>query len=170
MSNYGLNFGFRRSEPSVREGRLRVPAAGTFYQGDLVTYDPAAPGFLKHAAADAAPQAGFTGLLIQEEGWDIGHFEAPMTDSHSLGKVRNSAPAVIQTGPGNKVWIRNTAAQTRYDGRVIAARTPVVLAGVVVGDYLAWTGTAWAETAVVASAALRVVEVGTDYLEALLLA
>lgn len=168
MSDYGLNFGFRRSEPSVREGRLRVPLTGTLYQGDLVTYDKDAPGFLKLAAATSALQPGFTGLLEQEEGWDISAFGAPNVDSFSKGKALNGKPAVIHSGAGNKVWLKNTPTQTRFDGRVIAARTIITMAGVTaIGDELEWSGTAWIKKSA-GAAVLRVTFVGTDYVEAVL--
>lgn len=168
MSDYGLNFGFRRSEPNVREGRLRVPAEGDFFQGDLVTYDEANGGFLKKAPADTQPQAGFTGLLIQEEGWDVSHFAAPVRDSNDKGRVHNGKPAVIQTGPGNKVWLRNTGAQTRFDGRVIPARE-VFTGTPAIGDYLKWDGGKWV-SGTAGNGALRVTLVGDGYLEAVLLA
>lgn len=168
MSDYGLNFGFRRSEPSVREGRLRVPAAGDFFQGDLVTYDSANPGFLKKADADTKPQAGFVGLLVQEEGWDQSYFAAPVRDSNDKGKALNGKPAVIQTGPGNKVWLRNTEAQSRFDGRSIAGRA-MFTGSPTIGAYLKWDGSKWV-SGTEANGALRVTLVGDGYLEAVLLA
>lgn len=168
MSDYGKNFGFRRSEPSYREGRLRVPATGDFYQGDLVTYDPANEGFLKHAADGAAVVGGFTGLLIQEEGWTGSVFEAPVQDTHSKGKALNGKQAVFMTGAGLKIWLRNTAAETRFDGRAIAARSVLTMTSVdAIGDELQWNGTKWVIKAAGAGA-LRVTIVGTDYVEAVL--
>lgn len=168
MSDYGLNFGFRRSEPAVKEGRLSVPLTGDFRQGDLVTYDPANIGFLKHAAANSPAQGGFTGLLIQEEGWDVSAFGAPVVDTFSKGKALNGKPTTIVTGAGLKVWLKNTPAQTRWDGRAIPAVTVVDLTGVVVGDFLAWDGDSWARTVTDASGAMRVTSVGTDSIEAVL--
>lgn len=173
-SDYGLNFGFRRSDESMRsgtEGRLKVPATGTFMQGDAVTFDPANPGFLKKAAANDPVLAGYTGLLIQEEGWDFSIYEVgPIQDSFGRGRVRNSRLAAIWTGGGIKVWFKNTAGQTRADGRVVAARTVVTATGVVIGDLLAWDGTKFVETATLAQAFARVTTSnGSDYVEAVLL-
>lgn len=167
MSDYGKNFGFRRSEPSVREGRLSVPATGDFNQGDLVTYDPAAPGKLKRAAAGEAVVPGFTGLLIQEEGWDISAFGAPNVDSNNKGKALNGKPAVLMTGGGLKVWLRNTD-EVQYHGRTFPAVTRVNLTGVAVGDELQWTGTAYAKKST-GTGVLRVTTVGAGYVEAVLL-
>ncbi len=168
MSDYGKNFGFRRSEPSVREGRLSVPATGDFYQGDLVTYDPANAGQLKRAGAGAAVVAGFTGLLIQEEGWDVSAFGAPVVDSNSKGKALNSHPAVIMTGAGLKVWLKNTDAVS-YHGRSIPARAAVDLTGVnAVGQELEWDGSGY-QLKATGAAVLRVTALGADYIEAVLL-
>jgi hypothetical protein len=91
MTDYGLNFGFRRTlgDASVREGRYRVPKTGDFYQGDLVTIDHAAPGFVKKAAADAKIEPGVTGFLIQE--FELASiYEPGDVDSHFRGKTRNT--------------------------------------------------------------------------------
>ncbi len=173
-SDYGLNFGFRRSDESMRsgtEGRLKVPAVGTFYQGDVVTFDPANPGFLKKAAANDPILAGYTGLLIQEEGWDFSIYQAgPTIDSFQRGLVRNSRLAAIWTGAGLKVWLKNTAASARADGRSVLARTVVTATGVAVGDLLAWDGTKFIETATAAQAFARVtLSNGVDYVEAVLI-
>lgn len=168
MSDYGKNFGFRRSEPSVREGRLSVPAAGDFYQGDLVTYDPASPGKLKHAAAGAAVAAGYTGLLIQEEGWDVSAFGAPVVDSNSKGKALNDHPAVVMTGAGLKLWFKNTDA-VNYHGRQIPAREAVDLTGIAaIGDELEWSGTGYQKKNT-GAAVLRVTALSAGYIEAVLL-
>lgn len=173
-SDYGLNFGFRRSDESMRsgtEGRLKVPAAGTFHQGDVVTFDPANAGFIKLAAAGDPLDAGFTGLLIQEEGWDASTYEAAPGDSFTRGTVRNSRLCAIWTGAGLKIWLRNTAGQTRADGRVIAART-VLTAGAIalpIGGHLGWSGTQFTNAAAAANSVAKVTFTnGVDYLEAVL--
>lgn len=170
--DYGLNFGFRRSDETMRtgnEGRQKVPAAGVFHQGDLVEFDPANPGFIKMSAADAPIEVGFRGLLIQEEGWDASHYEAAPGDSFTRGLVRNGRLCSIWTGAGLKIWLKNTAGQTRADGRIIAARTVLTAAGLVIGDYLKWDGAKWVE-GVVATATARVTQTNaTDYAEAVLL-
>lgn len=172
-SNYGLNFGFRRSDESmaIREGRLRTPATGTFRIGSLVTFDPAAPGFLKAAAANEVGSGGSVGLLVQEEqmfgsiyGQDPSNF-----DSFNLGLAKNNTLSVIWAGAGIKVWMKNTAGQTRADGRVISAVTMFTPTGLVIGDYLTWDGTKYIE-GTEANSMLRVtaVDVAAGYVEAVL--
>jgi hypothetical protein len=172
-SDYGLSFGFRRSDESMRsgtEGRLKVPAAGTFFQGDLVTFDPANPGFLKKAAANDPILAGYTGLLIQEEGWDASIYEAGPGDSYTRGRVRNGRLAAIWTGAGIKVWMKNVGASTRADGRSITERTILTATGLAVGDLLAWDGAKYVETGSADAAVGRVTLTNaTDYAEAVLL-
>lgn len=167
MSDYGKNFGFRRSEPSVREGRLGVPATGVFRQGDLVTYDPATPGKLRKAPAGSPVVGGYTGLIVQEEGWDVSYFGAPVVDTNNKGLVLNGKPAVVMTGPGLKIWLRNTP-ETTYNGRTFPAVSRIVMTGVDPGDELEWNGTAYAVKAS-GAAVLRVTITGDNYVEAVLL-
>lgn len=172
-SDYGLNFGFRRSDESVltREGRLKVPVTGTFRLGSLVTFDPANPGYLAVAAAGEVGEGGTVGLLVQEEIWDRSIYAPTRIDSFYYGVARNNRLAVIVSGPGGKVWLKNTAAQTRADGRQIAAvqmvdfTTPPTVKG-----YLTWDGTQFtAAGATDANSMLRVTLTnGTDYVEAVL--
>lgn len=169
-SDYGLNFGFRRSDESVlnREGRLKVPTTGTFRLGSLVAFDPANPGYLKAAAANEVGEGGTVGLLVQEEIWDRSIYAPSRIDSFYYGIARNNRLAVISSGAGAKVWLKNTGAQTRADGRSIAAVTMVDLTGVVVMDYLTWDGTKFVE-GTQANSMLRVTLTnGTDYVEAVL--
>lgn len=172
-SDYGLNFGFRRSDETmaIREGRQKVPAAGTFKQGDCVVIDPANPGFLKKGAAGEDAVSGWSGLLVQEEVWDRSIYGRQTLDSFALDEVLNNRLATIWSGAGTKVWFKNTDAQTRVDGRVIPAVTKVASAATVaVGDYLGWDGTAWAEVAAGPDAFMRVtLSNGVDYVEAVLL-
>ena len=144
-SNYGRNFGFRRSDESmaIREGRLRTPASGTFRLGMLVAIDPSAAGYLKAAAANQVGLGGTVGLLVQEEqfigsiyGQGVEHY-----DSNNLGLAKNNTLSVIWAGPGTKVWFQNTAAETRADGRVLSAVTMWTTTGAVIGSYLTWDGT-----------------------------
>jgi hypothetical protein len=174
-SSYGYNFGFRRSgvPEAVREGRFRVPATGTFFQGDLVEPDPAAPGYIKHSANHAKVEPGFRGLLIQEDtGIDYGIHENQVFESMDLASVRNGSLCAIWTGAGLKIWLKNTAQVVRAGGRTRAAREVVAsAASVAVGDYLEWTGTEWAETATAANQSLHVTAAnGVDYVEAVLMA
>lgn len=170
-SDYGLNFGFRRSDESVltREGRLKVPTTGTFRLGSLVTFDPASPGYLKVAAANEVGEGGTVGLLVQEEIFDRSIYAPSRIDSFYYGIARNNRLAVIVSGPGGKVWFKNTDAQSRADGRQIAAVQMVDLTGVAVKDYLAWDGTKFHKGTGVGDSMLRVTLTnGTDYCEAVL--
>lgn len=172
-SDYGLNFGFRRSDETmlVREGRLKVPATGTFRLGSLVEFDPAAAGYLKVAPASAVGEGGTVGLLVQEEVWDRSIYAPHTIDSYYLGIARNNRLGVIAAGAGAKVWFKNTAAQTRADGRVISAVSMVdFTTPPAVGDYLTWSGTQFAKSGTgFADSMLRVTLTnGVDYLEAVL--
>jgi hypothetical protein len=143
-SDYGLNFGFRRSDESVavREGRLKTPLAGTFRLGSLVQFDATSVGYLMAAPASAWGEGASVGLLVQEEIWNRSIYETNHLDSFGLGKAYNNRPSVIVAGAGTKVWFKNTAASTRADGRVIAAVTMVdFTTPPVVMGYLTWDGT-----------------------------
>ena len=170
-SDYGLNFGFRRSDESVvvREGRLKVPVTGTFRLGSLVTFDPASPGYLMAAAANEVGEGGTCGVLVQEEIWDRSIYAPTRIDSFYYGVARNNRLAVIVSGPGGKVWLKNTTGQTRADGRVVAAVQMVdFTAAVGVKDYLTWDGTKFLK-GTSANSMLRVTLTnGTDYVEAVL--
>jgi hypothetical protein len=152
VSDYGLNFGFLRSDESSRsaaEGRFKTPAASNLRLGTMVEIDPATPGYLKTSAANAAPVTGYSGLLLQELEWDrsIYESEASLVDSYMKGVAKNNRLAVITSGAGTKVWLRNTAQVDRADGRTVAAVTMVTNpAALVVGDELAWNATVWAKT------------------------
>lgn len=176
-SNYGLNFGFRRSDESmaIREGRLRTPAAGTFRIGSLVALDPAAPGFLKAAASAQVGSGGTVGLLVQEEShinsiYNSDHYD---TFNSRFGVAKNNTLSVIWAGAGTKIWMRNTAGSTRADGRVIAAVTMVTLTGCAIGDYLMWNGTQYVKSVAgnETDSMLRItaVDVANGYVEAVLI-
>lgn len=174
-SNYGYNFGFRRSDESMRsgtEGRQRVPAAGSFRIGDLVELDAAAPGFIKKSAAGAPLIPGFRGLLIQEDAWDVGVHDNQVLLTQDLDVVRNGALCAIWTGAGIKVWLRNTDAVANPGQRARAAREIVAgAADIAVGDYLGWDGDNFVETAVAAERiAIVTLSNASDYVEATLLA
>lgn len=172
-SDYGLNFGFRRSDESVRiaEGRFRTPAAGTFRFGSLVAIDKAAPGFLRAATANEVGEGASVGLLLQEESWDRSIYGPSGVDSFGLGQAYNNRLSVITAGAGTKVWLKNTEAQSRVDGRQIAAVTMVDLTGVAPMDYLTWDGAKFIKSiAGVSDSMLRVTEVDETkgYCEAVL--
>ncbi len=172
-SDYGLNFGFRRSDESMRsgtEGRQTVPATGTFKQGDFVTLDPGNAGFLKKADANAPIRPGFTGLLIQENAWDLPINANQVLNTYDLDVVYNSQLAAIWTGGGLKIWLRNTPATNNRGQRPRAAVTKVTVTGLVIGDFLAWDGAKYVETANEAQAVAQVTLTnGADYIEAVLL-
>lgn len=170
-SDYGLNFGFRRSSEEVRvaEGRYRTPVGSALLLGTMVEIDPASPGYLKTSAANAAVVAGFSGLLLQEMEWLRSNYETGYAgmDSFSLGVAKPNQLALITSGAGTKVWFKNTTGSTRADGRVIPTRTMFTAAGLAVGDSFGWTGTTWAESAT--TPVMKVTYVGTAYIEAVLL-
>lgn len=177
-SEYGLNFGFRRSDESVRvsEGRFRTPVAGAaLLIGTAVQIDPASAGFMKTCAAAAPLVPGFAGLLVQEEIMigSIYGAETGLLDSFSYGVAKKNTLSVITTGAGTKVWFKNTLAQTRADGRDISAVTvwDITTLAPVVGDSLGWDGTKWAKTAAAAAAWMTVTAISTagGYVEGVLL-
>ncbi len=183
-SDYGLNFGFRRSDESMlsgREGRLRVPAfdptspatiaATTFKQGDLVTFDPANPGFIKKAAANTPIQPGYTGFLIQEDAWDVGIHENQVINSWDLGDVKNARLCAIWTGAGVKTWMKNTDAQQLIGGRPHAAVSRFTMGSLAIGDYLGWDGSTFYEVGSAATAVARItLSDASKYIEAVWLA
>lgn len=149
-SDYGLNFGFRRSDESmaVREGRLKTPVGSALRLGTAVEQD-AATGFLKQCAANAAPLTGVHGLLVQEEDFITllgSGYATRSNDSFDLGVAEANKLSVMYAGAGTKVWLKNSAAQTRADGRTIGAVTIVNVTGVAVGDGLGWNGTTWVKS------------------------
>ena len=178
-SDYGLNFGFRRSDESVltREGRFRTPAAGTLWQGMAVVIDPSNAGDLAVGSANEPLVTGFSGLLIQEAVHIRSVYEQPEVDSFDLGAVRNAQQAQFVFGAGAKVWFQNTPAQTREDGRSISAVTVVNVTGLTaVGDTLGWGGTNWVQSDGGTTTpdwfkitALDLGTAGSEYIEAVLL-
>lgn len=172
-SDYGLNFGFRRSDESVRvsEGRFRTPATGNaLLIGTAVMIDTANAGYLKAAPANEPLVTGFSGLLVQEEVHFRGVYDLDLVDSFSLGIARKDRLSVVTSGPGVKIWLKNGASQSRIDGRSISAVNIWVTTGVALGDYLGWNGTAWAKTTTAVEQWMRVTEVDTTagYCEAVL--
>lgn len=170
-SDYGLNFGFRRSDESMRsgtEGRLKVPADGVFKQGDLVTFDPANPGFLRKAAANAPIDPGFTGLLIQEDAWDRDLHENSIFSSQDLDIVRNDRLAAIWTGGGLKVWLRNTPEKANPGQRRREAIQKIDVTGLAIGDLVGWDGSKFIKVTAATAAVGRATLVSTDYAEVVL--
>lgn len=147
-SDYGLNFGFLRSDESLRgtEGRFKTPVGSSLLIGSVVEIDPASAGYLKQSATSAVLKAGYCGLLVQELDWDRSIYEsgADMLDSFQLGVAKANRLSVLTWGAGVKVWLKNTAGSTRADGRVISART-MWSGATAVGDTLYWDGTKFAK-------------------------
>lgn len=174
MSDYGLNFGFRRSDESMRrsEGRFRTPVGSALMLGTMVEIDPASAGYLKASAANGLLVTGFRGLLLQELDFERSYYESgPDTlDSFQKGVAKPNRLSVITSGAGVKVWFKNTAGVTRADGRVIAARTLATVTGVAVGDFMGWDGAKWVEDAVNKVMQVTDVNVAAGYFEATLLA
>lgn len=172
-SDYGLNFGFRRSDESVRvsEGRFKTPASGAaLLLGTAVQIDPATPGYLKACASAAPLVTGFSGLLVQEEIHLPSIYDPQYLDSFSLGVAKKDRLSVVTSGAGTKVWFRNGGASTRADGRSVSAVTIWTTGTTAVGDYLGWTGTAWAVTTTAAAQWMIVTNVNltAGYVEAVL--
>lgn len=146
---YGRNFGMRSFENVVRDGRFRVPATGTPLRiGEGVMLDPANPGRLKRATADAAPSAN-CGIVVFEH---IQNKSDALTLSHDApyNQVPLGVYAQMMHGPGTKVWFKNTDAKTLYDGRVREEFDFVTgdLATLAPGDGLTPDGSGkWAEDA-----------------------
>lgn len=182
-SDYGLNFGFRRSDESYRiaEGRFRTPTGedGIMLLGTCVEIDPTedktaqGEGILRQAAADAEARPGICGLLVQEEIMIRSLYEHDQVDSFQINQSKANTQSVITNGAGVKVWFQNTAQQNRADGRVVAAVDIVDVTGLSVGDQLGWDGSQWAavDGAAINNAFMEVTEVdeANGYVEATLL-
>lgn len=171
-SDYGRNFGFRRSDESnaIREGRFKTPVGSALLQGTAVEIDPASPGYLKQSAVSTTPESGFHGVLVQEDAHIGSVYSADVAshDSFSLGTARADKLSVIWSGP-SKVWYKNLTGSTRADGRVIPTVTIVTTSGVAVGDLLTWDGSKWIETGTRSLAWMKVSVVSSGYVEATLL-
>ena len=171
-SDYGLNFGFRRSDESmaIREGRNKTPVGAALRQGSGVEIDAANPGFMKQSATGVSPRSGFHGLLVQEDAHLFSIHEPMWRDTYQLGTTKPNKLSVIWSGPGTKVWFKNTNAEQRFDGQNYEAVDMVDLTGVDVGDGLAWNGTLWVAAADLATSWLTVTLVNptAEYVEAVL--
>jgi hypothetical protein len=175
-SDYGLNFGFRRSDESVRvsEGRFRTPTTGSaLLIGTAVQIDPANPGYLIACAANAPLVPGAAGILVQEE-IQVGSIygaDVSLLDSFSYGVAKPGRLSVISTGAGTKVWFKNSTAQARVDGRSISGVTICDLTGAGLGDTLGWDGTKWVKTTTATAAWMTITSISTatSYVEGVLL-
>lgn len=147
-SDYGLNFGFRRSDEhvSVREGRNKTPASGSaLLLGAAVQLDPSSLGYLKKCAANAPAVTGLCGVLVQEESHIYGLFDLQSHDSIDLGSAKLDQLSTMWSGAGVKVWLKNTAAYSRPP-RSKGAVTIVDVTSVAVGDHLGWDGSKWVKS------------------------
>lgn len=165
-SDYGLNFGFRRSGEGMwtaREGGYKTPVSGSALKlGTAVEIDPASEGYLKASATGTTPKAGYQGLLIQEDAHIFTIYERQWKDTADLGLAKKDCRSIIGAGTGLKVWFRNTPQVTSPDGTVTAAVTMGTFTGLVVGDLLTWNGTSWVETSS-ANPWMKVTKVDSDF-------
>jgi hypothetical protein len=149
-SNYGRNFGFRRSDESlaIREGRFKTKAGapGTLLLGSAVEIDSAVPGFLKQCAAAPAAVTGLRGILVQEEDHLDSVFNGSMNghDSIDLGISKPDQPATFWSGPGLKVWFKNTPAYNR--GTRSRGAVTLLSGTLALGAGLGWDGSKWVVT------------------------
>ncbi len=170
-STYGYNFGFRVSDETRRgsEGRFRTPATGApLLIGTAVEIDPANPGFVRPCAANRPLIPGISGLLIQEEQWDLSIFESNYVDSYDLGIAKLGRLSVITYGEGVKVWYKNTPANTARPNRPLPAVTMADLTGVALGDQLGWDGTRWAAGAAEKWMTVSAINADAGYVEGVL--
>lgn len=169
-SDYGLNFGFRRSDESmaVAEGRFKTPATGSALKlGTAVEIDAASTGYVKACANNAIPVTGTHGLLVQEDSHIMSIYDRGWKDTADLGVAKKNTLCILRGGAGTKVWFKNTPEYTSPDGTVTAAVTMFTQGSIAVGDKLGWTGTVWDEDGT--NSWMVVTHVETDYLEAVLL-
>lgn len=166
--SYSRNFGMRSFENVVRDGRFRVPKAGTpLLIGAPVTLDTANPGFLKLATAAQAPSPGCGAVVfehIQHKGVDT--FLTTNVDA-PFNRVPLGQYAQMMHGVGVKVWLKNTTASPLYDGRVQEGNTLVGSGATpvlpTVGQYLTPSGTGtWEATSTAADGWLYVEQVNPD--------
>jgi hypothetical protein len=124
--SYSRNFGMRSFENIVRDARFRTPVGSTILIGSPIMIDPAAPGFVK-AATSAAPVGSGCGVAVYEHIIPAG-VDPVLADLSAYPFTTVPANQYVQMvhGPGTKVWFKNTAAHTGYDGRVRLAGTLIL--------------------------------------------
>lgn len=174
-SDYGLNFGFRRSDETmaIREGRFKTPVGSALRIGTAVEIDPTNPGYLRQCAANRPLVPGVSGLLVQEESHIGSIFDAAPNmghDSYDLGIAKPDQLSVIWGGAGTKVWFQNTAAYARGN-RSRAAVQMLDPTGLTVGDSLGWDGDTWVEadgTTIPAWLTVTAINTSNGYAEAVL--
>jgi hypothetical protein len=112
----------RSFENVVRVGRFRAPSTAltpALRIGEGVMLDSANPGLFKRATAGVAADAT-CGIVVYEH---IQNKSDALTLEYDdpYDKVPVGVYAQVMRGPGVKVWLKNTAAKTLYDGRVRSA-------------------------------------------------
>lgn len=154
------NFGFRRFTNLVREGRLRAPASGDPLRiGILVEQDPNDPDRVREATDAAIGGSGDVrltkcGILMYEH--DSQTYNDPRFGGaanqlvQDLWWVPNNRLVQVCSGPGVKVWFRNTGENTTEPGLNFPnTREEVIMVdglslatpSVEVGDLLGWDDT-----------------------------
>ena len=114
---YSRNFGMRSFENVVRDGRFRVPTTGNPIKlGAPVMLDAANPGFVKAATEAVAPSAN-CGIAVYEHIQNKSDALTTTSDT-PYDEVPLGQYVQMMHGPGTKVWFKNTADKTMYDGRV----------------------------------------------------
>lgn len=119
---YTRNFGFRSFENIVRSARFRAPAAGTLTIGEPVILDTANAGRMKAATAGVA-NGSSSGVVLYERIQSTG-VDPLLVGAGDFSTVPIGQYAQIVHGLGVKIWLKQTAAKTLYDGRVQAAYNP----------------------------------------------
>ncbi len=171
------NFGMRRFTNLVREGRFRAPASGTALQlGTLVQIDASDVDRIEQADA-GADGVGIGGTKdVRQDVCGILWYEH---DSQTLvgqgepflAQDQDTAPngRMVQVlhGPGVKVWLRNTDADTAEPGlnyTPVRAAVSMFAGTPSVNDLLGWhPGNAeWTVTTDATEAVLRVTALDTN--------
>lgn len=131
------NFGFRSFQNIVREGRLKTASGSSHKIGAPVLIDPANPGQMKAATAGAASTGGGVVLyeFITQVDGSLRGVDPLLASTVDFDTVPAAQYAQVVHGNGVKIWLKNTASKTLYDGRVIPAGG--LLAGSVVLGSLA---------------------------------
>ena len=133
------NFGIRRFTNLVREGRFRAPAASTPRLGDAVEPDPGSttdPQAVRVVTGGGTPDNSLGGAgIIGKTGVLWYEHDAQTYEGAAAGVLMqdyDTAPAgrMVQmlSGPGAKVWFRNTQADTTEPGlNFPAVRAEVIM-------------------------------------------
>jgi len=176
------NFGIRRFTNLVREGRFRAPESGTELRlGTMVEIDPTDTDRIRQAVSTAINAGGDTatdscGILWYEH--DSQTFNSPPFGGaagqlpQDLDTAPNGRMVQVLSGPGAKVWLRNTDVNTTEPGLFFTNTRAAVnmveglgtaTPSVTVGELLGWnTAGYWDVTTTASEAFLRVTAVDDD--------